>query len=386
MDILLPDLGEGFSIKELNTGNHYSGVVSGTLLRVMPGTYLLSSRASGGKAPVGDKVGELGMNDFIAPKPYSKEPFVRHTPYNEVSGGRSFTIRSVIVGLDSGDKAMVQISRAGGCGPGRMIPMMRGGAGGDGATGGDVYIAEVPAEIVMPGLLQYRIILERAGDRDLVFPGDHSGDPFAWDYYDGEDGDRWQTFVAAPHAGLEIFDANKDRDATTYSASRRGFAEWVSGADPGRLLLKLSSGVECFVGDKIRGRESEEFGRVVIRGKGAGDGGATSAGGAGGRKVFILNTFVRGKLKITFINGQGDSWSAFAQLPDSLGDVEVPFSQLASDDAGFLLLPRPYPGFLPLRFKYSGAQGSFSWKDTEKIQITMEEGGGFELESVELRP
>jgi hypothetical protein len=55
MDISLPDLGEGFSIKGLNTGNHYSGVAEGTVLRVTPGTYLLSSRASTARTP--DKVG-----------------------------------------------------------------------------------------------------------------------------------------------------------------------------------------------------------------------------------------------------------------------------------------------------------------------------------------
>ena len=353
MEISLPDLGEGFSIKGLNTGNHYSGVAENTVLRVTPGTYLLSSKMSTGRTP--DKVGELGMNEFVAPQPYSKEPFVRHTPYDEVSSGRSFTIRSIIVGLDTGDKAMVQIGRVGGYGQGRMIQMVR--------EKGDNYTAEVPAEIVVPGLLQYRIVLMRAGDRDLVYPGGHPGNPFAWDYYDGEGGDRWQTFVAAAHAGLEIFDASKDRDATTYSASRRGFAEWISGPDPGRLLLKLSGGVECFVGDKILGRKTEDFGEVVIRGK----------------------NDTTGKLKITFINGQGDSWSAFVGLPDSLGDVRVPFSQLAADD-GFLLLPRPYPGFLPLRFKSSGVHPPFNWKDTEKIQITMEDGGGFEIESVGFRP
>ena len=366
MDISLPDLGEGFSIKGLNTGNHYSGVAEGTVLRVTPGTYLLSSKASGGKAPAVDKVGELGINEFVAPQPYSKEPLVRHTPYTEVSSGRSFTIRSVIVGLDTGDKAMVQISRMGGYGQGRMIQMMRA------TEGGDVYTAEIPAEIVVPGLLQYRIVLMRAGDgagrgdRDLVYPGGHPGNPFAWDYYDGDAGstaEEWQTFVAAPHAGLEIFDANKDRDATTYSASRRSFAEWISGPDPGRLLLKLSGGVECFVGDKMAGRKTEDFGEVVIRGK----------------------NDTAGKLKITFVNGQGDSWSAFVTLPDSLGDIGVPFSQLAPDD-GFLLLPRPYPGFLPLRFKSSGVHQPFNWKDIEKIQITMEDGGGFEIESVGFRP
>ena len=158
MDISLPDLGEGFAIKGLNTGNRYSGVAEGTVLRVTPGTYLLSSRASGGRAHVEDKMGELGMNEFVAPQSYSKEPLVRHTPYGEVSSGRSFTIRCVIVGLDTADKAMVQISRVGGYGQGRMIPMTREGGG---AAGGDVYTAEVPAEIVVPGLLQYRIVLER---------------------------------------------------------------------------------------------------------------------------------------------------------------------------------------------------------------------------------
>jgi hypothetical protein len=370
IDISLPDLGEEFSIKGLNAENHYTGVAAGGHFSLSPGTYLLSSRASGGRASVGDKVGELGMNEFVAPQSYSKEPYVSHTPYTEVSSGRAFTIRATIVGVDTGDKAMVQISRVGGFGQGRMIPLMK-GAGGDPGVGaygsGYVYIAEVPADIVTPGLLQYRIILQRTGDRDIVYPGGHAGNPFAWDYYDGDAGstaEEWQTFVAASHEGLEIFDANKDRDATTYSASRRRFAEWISGSDPGRLLLKLSGGVECFVGDKISGRKTEDFGEVVIRGK----------------------NDTAGKLKITFINGQGEAWSAFIELPDSLGEVGVPFSQLAPDDAGFLLLPRPYPGFLPLRFKYSGAQGPFSWKDTEKIQITMEGGGVFELESVELRP
>jgi hypothetical protein len=364
MEILLPDLGEGFSIKGLNTGNSYSGVASGTHLSLMPGTYLLSGRASGGRAPDPGKAGEIGMNEFVAPQPYSKEPYVHHTPYIEISSGRTFTIRAIIVGLDSGDKAIVQINRVGGYGQGRMIPLTAAaGDPGIGDASGYVYTAEVPADIVMPGLLQYRIILERAGDRDLVYPGGHSGNPFAWNYYDGEDGDRWETFVAAPREGLGMFDANKDRDATTYSSSRRGFAEWISGPDAGRLLLKLSGGVECFVGDKISGRKTEDFGEVVIRGK----------------------TDSVGRFKIMLIDGNGDVWSAFIGLTDSLRDVVLPFSKLAPDD-GFLLLPRPYPGFMPMRFSYSGAHGPFNWRDTEKIQITMEDGKGFELESVQFRP
>ena len=331
MDISLPDLGEGFSIKGLNAENHYTGVAEGRVLRVTPGTYLLSSRESGGRASAGDKVGELGMNEFVAPQSYSKNIYVSHTPDAEVSSGRAFTIRATIVGMDTADKAIVQISRVGGYGPGRTIALVR--AGGDGNAGGDVYTAGVPAEFVTPGLLRYRIIVVRPGDRDIVYPGGHPGNPFAWDYYDGDAGQtEWQTFVAAAHAGLEIFDAKEDG----------------------------VFGVERFIGDEIAGRRTEEFSRLVIRGRSA------------------------GKLKITLINGNSEAWSTTVQLPDSLGDVGVPFSQLTDD--GFLLLPRPYPGFLPLRFKYSGGQGAFSWRDIEKIQITMEGGVGFELESVGFRP
>ncbi|MEO8174833.1 MAG: hypothetical protein ABI581_17175, partial [Sediminibacterium sp.] len=34
-----------------------------------------------------------------------------------------------------------------------------------------------------------------------------------------------------------------------------------------------------------------------------------------------------------------------------------------------LLLPRPYPGFMALRFKASGT-ASFKWNDVEKIELT----------------
>jgi hypothetical protein len=373
MEVLLPDLGEGFAIKGLNTGNAYSGVAGGVRFVITPGTYLLSSRAAGGKAPAESKVGELGINEFVAPQPHFKGAYISHTPYTEVSSGQAFTIRATIVGVDTSDKAIVQISRVGGFGPGKMIPLKRAAfaeasavEAGVGAYGsGYVYIAEVPADVVMPGLLQYRIILQRTGDRDIVYPGGHAGNPFAWDYYDGDaGGGEWQTFVAASHEGLELFDANKDKDATTYSASRRGFAEWISGPDAGRLLLKLNGGVECFVGDKIGGRASEDFGEVVIRAKKD----SSSA-----------------KLKITFIDGSGDTWSMFAELSDSLSNIVLPFSQLAAGD-GFLLLPKPYPGFMPLRFSSSGGHGAFNWRNTEKIQITTEGGEGFELESVQFRP
>jgi hypothetical protein len=48
-------------------------------------------------------------------------------------------------------------------------------------------------------------------------------------------------------------------------------------------------------------------------------------------------------------------------------NIKIPFSEFKADSA--LLLPRPYPGFLPVSFKGSGIK-IFSIKEIERIQVT----------------
>jgi hypothetical protein len=390
MSILLPGLGDGFTVRGLNTGNDHKTVATGGRFFVEPGTYLVS--AAGAESGLGAEdavskgsaaitIGGLGMDEVVAPKPVVTTPFVVHEPSAEVSAGKPFVIRTKIVGIDAGDKVVLYVSRLGGGFPGR------GGFGGGraivmkGETPYD-YSAEIPAELAEPGVLEYRIVIHRASGGGesgewIAFPGDHHGDPSAWDYINN---DNWQTIVAAADAGLEIFNPGVDRAVNVYPPFRRGFqSRLVSGPDPGRLILRLEEhtapggrrggdpedhllGFQYFFGDKRKGREGEAFDRLVIRAR-VGDEGPVKA-------------------KVTLTNGDGASFSAWVTLDNKFNQIEVPLKDMRPDSV--LLLPRPYPGFQRLWFKSEGEAAGFRLADAERIQVTLD-GGVLEVAAISLQ-
>jgi hypothetical protein len=344
MQLLLPEISSGFFIKGLNAGNNFSSSFAGNNFQIQPGNYLISD-ANRADASI---VGWIGADEFAGAKPSSSELFLRHEPFNEVSAGKPFTITATITGLDTG-KATLQINKlGGGFGTSRMIPMIR-------KTSSE-YAADVPADIVTAGVLNYRIILQK-GNVFAVFPGDHKENPFAWDSYTNE---TWQTFVAAANSKLKIFDPTTDRATRIYPGFRRGFqSSFITGTEPGQLILRLSAtelsgdhtiGFEQYLADKLKGRKSEldSFKRLMIR----------------ARTVEAQPV----RAKITLINKDAFSFSTFITLTNAFRDIEVPLNNLVQDSA--LLLPRPYPGFLPLWFKASGSS-SFNLSDIEKIQVTI---------------
>jgi hypothetical protein len=98
--IMLPDLGEAFTIQGLNEGNSYKASAGAGAFEVKPGTYLLLKNSR--QAPAAASIGAIGMNEFVAPRPYSEEMFLRHEPFTEVSAGKAFTVSAKVVGIDTG--------------------------------------------------------------------------------------------------------------------------------------------------------------------------------------------------------------------------------------------------------------------------------------------
>ena len=74
------------------------------------------------------------------------------------------------------------------------------------------YQAAVPSDLLSPGVLNYRIILQK-GDDYAVFPGDFRSNPFAWDNYYNE---TWKTYIADEQGKIEIYNPTNDRDAHIY--------------------------------------------------------------------------------------------------------------------------------------------------------------------------
>ena len=344
MQINLPELGSQFNVVANTKISPYAAadkVNPGNEFFISPGVYLLQTPGSNGNF-------SPSASNLFPDKSSNPEIFIRHQPYNEVTSGKPFTINAKIVGADTG-KVTLQIGRqGGGFGTNRTIQMIR--------KSSSEYSAEVPAELVAPGVLTYRIILQK-GSEFAVFPGNYKENPFAWDNYNN---DTWQTFVVPENAKLEIFNPTTDKSIRTYPGFRRGFqTSYITGREPAQLILRLSanelSGVHSigfahYIGDKWQGRTGEinSFEKLVIRARTA-DSQAVKA-------------------KIILINKDAFAFSTFVTLKNSFQDLEVRFDQLVADSA--LLLPRPYPEFMPLWFKASGTS-SFNLQDIEKLQLTV---------------
>ena len=353
MRIQLSDFKHGFKIWPVDEGNNFIPEVRNDSFIIRPGAYLILEVTDGTRIAI-----TRSEREFYAPHPVSTEMLLHHEPLKEVSAGKSFTVTAKIVGLDTG-RVIVQISKLGsGSGGNKMIPMIRKSL--------SEYSAEVSADLVTTGLLNYRIILQK-GNEFVTFPGHHKENPFAWDNYNY---DFWETFVVPQNAKLEIFNPTIDRSAIIYPGFRRGFqSDYFTNIEPRKLILRLSTnelsadhtiGFLHYFGDKLQGRISEidSFNRLIIRAR-------TSEA----QPV---------KTKITLIGRDGFAFSTFITLTNTFQDIKVSMNNLVSDSV--LLLPRPYPGSLPLWFKASG-NSSFNLSEVEKVQVTI----GTELNESEFK-
>ncbi len=348
MQIAIPGLGNDFAIQGLNEGNSFSDKSNSEGFFLSPGTYLLTAK---GKKLADGKVnwGVIGLNEFVAPSPTINDMFLDHQPYTEVSSGRPITLSAKIVGIDTG-RVTVHVNQL--YGRFKIIPMVR-------KTASD-FVAEIPADLVTPGVLNYKIVLRKGNDVS-IFPGNVKSNPLDWDNYHKE---TWQTYVAAPNGKLEIFNPTHDRAIKTYPFFRKGFqTNFITCEKPEQLVLSMTTsdlsgakimGFQYSFVDQLKGRIGElgSFDKLIVRAR-------------------TTNTIpVKAKVALTF--SDGSSASSRISLSTDFKDLEIPINNLTSDSA--LLLPRPFPGFLPLAFNVNRAGKEINLADAEKVEVTIGTG------------
>ncbi|WP_242919919.1 cellulase family glycosylhydrolase [Pontibacter liquoris] len=344
MQLQLPDLGHDFGIKGINEGNSYTSSAKDGRFTIKPGTYLLAAKGKSTKGTP-QQLGTLGLREFEAPQPRDTAPFVAHNPFAGVTAGKPFTIAAQVVGTAADAKVSVLLTNTSAAW--KAIPMVQ--------TAAYTFEAEVPAEIATPGLVNYRILVQQGDSAFYTFPGNVKGDPFAWDNYQTE---SWQTYVASPQAVLPLFNATTDRNVSVYpNLWRAEERQLTSSAQPEQLRLRLAVkeltdehvfGFQTYFGYKIAGRKVElpTFEKLVVRGR----------------------SDAPVKVKITLITRDAAAYAAYITLTPDLQEVAIPLSSL--QPTSFILMPRPYPGFQPFRFK-PGSVKPFDLKQIEKLEITV---------------
>ncbi|WP_256011740.1 cellulase family glycosylhydrolase [Desertivirga xinjiangensis] len=366
--LTLPDLGQDFGISVLNSpyAAYAAGAsASGKSFRVYPGTYLLvNKQKSANKLPETFGENYIGLKDFVAPKALSSSLIVRHDPLQQVSEGRSFTVKATVAGLEQDAKLELHANQLNG--EYKTIPMSM--------STSNEFVAEIPASFVIPGLLKYRIVVKNGAD-EVIFPGNYKQDR------DNFSIDSWETYVAAKNSSLEIYNAREDqmlRSVPNWDKTIK--TSYVTSGSGNRLLYQVQfsaplkeglAGFELYIGDKLEGRASEltEFTKLVVKGR------STSPEGT--------------VLKFSLTDQNANTVSAKTSLKYELTEIEIPLSEFQEDK--FLLLPRPYPGFQNLWFD-SSFKRKYDPAQLEKLQVSLSDlpkittiTSGFLIESVQLK-
>lgn len=350
---LLPDT---YTICGIDSGNNFKQTITDDAFSVKPGVYLITK-------PTGEFIDDTTSKaSFFAPSSSFAEPFIVPRPLSEISSGKLFSLTSFIAAVDTADKVSVELRNS--SNKWKTVPMQLSGAYN--------YKADVPVDMVTPGVINYRIMIRKANGDTYTFPGGYRGDPYAWDNYHNE---TYQTFVAAPESPMELFNPNKDREKLmVYNPDwRTNTVEYITVTKPEQLILKMAmgnpaaqtAGWQFYFKDKIAGRKSELslFTKLVLRAR------ASSECNA----------------KLSLITEDAFAYSATVSLTKEWRDIEIPLNTLQQDSS--LLLPRPYPGFQPLYFRAASTK-AFSLSDAEKLEMRFgnkQEAFSVEVESVSLQ-
>ncbi|MBE9583307.1 cellulase family glycosylhydrolase [Mucilaginibacter sp. JRF] len=340
MTIKLPGLSKGISVTPINAGNSYIPKITAAAFSIKPGTYVVTASGKSYKSSNTLVNGNIKLNEFVAPPDDSLKVEVDHQAYCSVAGNIPYKIKAVVAGVSEGDSVQILANLL--TGAYRVIHMQQ--------TGSYIFEAMLPADLLRPGLLQYRIVVTQKGKRPVIFPGCQSGDPFAWDYINQK---YYQTIISAPGSIVKLYNAERDVDnVIVYSPEwKTDSYEYVTNKD-GNLAISLNhkpsnnelGGLELFVKDEI----------------------LTNAANLGQFSFITVKAEGNMSAKIVLIDAEANAWSAAINIGN--GIVKVPLSAFKPDS--LVLLPRPYPGFQSLRFK-SAAISDFSLLNVEQIQLLL---------------
>lgn len=171
---------------------------------------------------------------------------------------------------------------------------------------------------------------------------------------------------------LVLFNPASDQDRLSiYNPDwKNNGMQYLDGEKAGEKVLSLKMSAEAeyplmgfhtYFGDRIKSHENTSgYKTLVIRLK--------------------TLTGKPGNVKVGLIDAKGNFFAAKTPVSGTFSEVEVPLNTLKQDSQ--LLLPRPYPGFLPLYYQ-SPAGAVFNLKDAEKLELSFEQG--LEISSIYLK-
>lgn len=371
MRISIPGLGNGFTVNAIS-GEGVNARAEGSTISVKPGVYILSREGVTTRFKPSDKFRNIRIDEYFAPPGNLKQPYLLHAPYPEVTAGKPLRLEAKIITKEQVDSVVLHVAVGW---TNRRIEMRH--------TKGYSYTANLPSEFLKEGYLNYYITTYHEGQAQ-TWPSAVNKSPQEWDF----SGESFRSRVVVGESPLYIFNAVSDHDQLSREW-RRG-TKLIPADAPNDAVLRLEIPQLKIRDDEnlngpvvsdysmrynfapaLRGRKADlgGFSKIVLKGK------------AVGRDVPV---------QIALIDSAANTYGKVVVLTTAEDRYEVALDELAP--VKMVILPRPYPTFLPYFFDPATVPGTkFNIQAVETLQISIGPGINdasgevvFELQSVYL--
>ncbi|MCB0612260.1 MAG: hypothetical protein KDC75_03105, partial [Phaeodactylibacter sp.] len=362
MGISLPDLGAAFSVAGLNAGNELKVDVENGRFSISPGAYLLTKRGTSTDLTPASTFRNMQLGEFVAPADGIDQVYVMHEPAELVVAGQDLKVNLTAAAPGGIDRIRLMLT---GAGRPVIVDLER--------QQGFEYEGIIPGESLTAGFQGYYILVE-SGETTWTFPAGQQGQPYEWDFYARE---PYPIRVVTKEMPITLFDAQQHREylmftrwerkqqllplegnsaafSITVDELFRQDAENLNGPEIHDFTMKYPFGDRL---DGVRDQLAEKSTLVVQGGSGAGQ---------------------PQRVQIALVGENGTAWGTVITLKPGNREVEIPVSSLRPVKT--VILPRPYPTFLPYYFE-SNQPGQLDLSSIESIQISL--GPGLSPKAVE---
>lgn len=350
MTISLPDLGNNFVVRAINNGNAFCPQLNNGLLDMVPGVYLLKRSDITDEIPADLKYKNIRINEFVAPlSNLNRTVLWNHSPAEAVAG-RPLQLHFETASPSAINKVEVVMS----IGDKRKTVMVA-------AQNTNSFQIDVPGDMVIPGFLKYLIIVKESKDTS-TFPNGKKGDPWSWE---NKDNATYTVRLVPENSPLILWDAETDWESTYKIWNREVDLKPTS---EGGTVLSIQMGqlpdvdplnkdnrdyaFKFYFREKIKGRCNELL-----------------------QKKFLL---IEGSnllslpqpLDIGLIDKNGSVLAGDINIRPEEKVFRIPLTALTNSQ--FLIIPRPFPEFLP--YKVLSDSKSFDWSSIETLQLIVKPG------------
>jgi hypothetical protein len=346
----IPNLGTDFVARPINSGNTFNPKVSNGEFNLVPGVYLLKRNGINKETSSNLTYKNIRIDEFVSPASnLNKTVLWNHSPAEAIAGKHlmlqfeavsTSQIGKIQVVMYNGDKWKT------------MLAVLH---------NTNSYQVEVPEDMVKEGFLNYRIIVEDFKDT-TTFPGGKKGDIWSWE---NRDNNTFVIRMVPENSILTLWDAEKDWESTYKIWNREVNLKPTSegGAALAIHLNKLTAvdpldksdhnyAFKFFFREKIKGRWNELTQKKFIVVKAS--------------NLLQLPQ----SIEIGLIDKNGSVMAGTITMTPKERIFSIQLSTFTN--ASYLIIPRPFPDFLP--YKVSSVNKSFDWSSVETIQFIIKPG------------